>query len=170
MANPKIVNIYCESENVSVVVVSNSTKADIIIRKNGSVSTVTHRVSQENIVSEGNIESDVFNVLAKMGMPEHVIGYPYVTEAIKLIVNRPEVIHSVTKIIYPEITKMFDVPLTRVERSIRNAIEITWLEGNFRLQDEFFRQPNYLFRHRPANSEFLFCMAEYVKILRKNIS
>ncbi|MDD2377120.1 MAG: sporulation initiation factor Spo0A C-terminal domain-containing protein [Clostridia bacterium] len=168
MANLKIINVYYEDKNVSIRRVSDLTKADIIIKKDGKVTVNTQKFTEENIVSEGNIELDISNILIKIGMPVHVKGYQYIREAIKIIVNTPEVMHSVTKILYPQITKMFNTSSSNVERVIRHAIEMTWIRGDTNLQNKLFKYSNDRVRTRPTNSEFLFCLADYIRILQLN--
>ena len=38
----------------------------------------------------------------------------------------PEIVGAITKELYPEIASKFDTTVSRVERAIRNAIEVSW--------------------------------------------
>ena len=44
-------------------------------------------------------------------------------------VNDPEMLNSITKILYPTIAKTFQTTSSRVERAIRHAIEVAWNRG-----------------------------------------
>ena len=170
MANSKTVKVYCKDENVSIRIVSDSTKANIIIKSDGTILDTKRKFTEKNIVFDGSIDLVISNILIEIGIPVHLSSHHYAKEAIKMILNRPDIIHSVTKTLYPEITKMFNTAHSTVERTIRQAIEIAWIEGNNDFQDELFKYPNEHIRTGPSNSKFLFCIAEYVKISRKDIN
>ena len=64
----------------------------------------------------------ITEILHQIGVPAHIKGYQYVREAIKLTVENPEMLNSVTKILYPTVAKNFKSTSSRVERAIRHAI------------------------------------------------
>ncbi|MCD8328838.1 MAG: sporulation initiation factor Spo0A C-terminal domain-containing protein [Ruminococcus sp.] len=78
------------------------------------------------------------NFILKLGVPEKLKGYHYLREAILLLINDSQMLESVTKILYPAVAKKFNTTSSRVERSIRYAIEIAWNEGDFNVQNSFF--------------------------------
>lgn len=82
------------------------------------------------VLSLPSLEAEVTAILHEVGIPAHIKGYQYVREAIILTVQNIEYISAVTKVLYPEVAKRFHTTASRVERSIRHAIEIAWTRGN----------------------------------------
>ena len=68
------------------------------------------------------LEVRVTNAIHDVGVPAHIKGYQFVREAIIMAVNNEEIINSVTKTLYPNLSKMFQTTPSRVERAIRHAI------------------------------------------------
>ena len=64
--------------------------------------------------------------MRQIGVPAHIKGYQYLRSAIKLSVEDPEMMSSVTKLLYPTVAKMHGTTASRVERAIRHAIEVAW--------------------------------------------
>lgn len=50
---------------------------------------------------EPNLELMVTEIIHQIGVPAHIKGYHYVRESIMLAVQTPEIINSVTKLLYP---------------------------------------------------------------------
>lgn len=67
-----------------------------------------------------------------IGVPAHLRGYHYIRDAILLSGRDVEMVSSVTKLLYPVIAKRFKTTDQKVERAIRNAIEVSWNRGNKR--------------------------------------
>lgn len=78
---------------------------------------------------EQNLETDVTQMLHEIGIPAHIKGYQYLRNAIIMSVQDPEMLSSVTKILYPTIAKAYQTTPSRVERAIRHAIEVAWSRG-----------------------------------------
>ena len=76
------------------------------------------------------IESDVTDVIHDVGIPAHIKGYHYLRDAIMMVIKEPEMLNSITKILYPTIAKSNQTTPSRVERAIRHAIEVAWSRGN----------------------------------------
>ena len=83
-------------------------------------------------------EKYVTKIMLELGVPAHLKGYHYLREAILLSENDMEIVSSVTKLLYPEIAKKFHTTDQKVERAIRNAIEVSWMRGNTDMIEELF--------------------------------
>lgn len=59
--------------------------------------------------------------LLRLGFQAQQIGYRYLREAVWVVCSDPEMITSVTKLLYPEIAKRFSTTDKQVERAIRNS-------------------------------------------------
>lgn len=64
-----------------------------------------------------NMEIVVTDVIHQLGVPAHIKGYHYLREAILSSIEDPELLESVTKLLYPTVAKRFDTTSSRVERA-----------------------------------------------------
>lgn len=98
---------------------------------------------------------NIQNLLLNIGFPQHVYGYNYIIYALDLITFNPELLHHITKELYPQIAKRFDSTPSRVERAIRTAIQITWLYGNTQMLHTIFGHTIRPNKSLPTNTQFL---------------
>ena len=75
-------------------------------------------------------EREISAFMLELGIPAHLRGYYYLREAVLLAVSDMELVGSVTKLLYPVIARRYKTTLQRVERAIRNAVEVSWERGN----------------------------------------
>ena len=111
-----------------------------------------------------NLQLSITKVLHELGIPSHIKGYQYIREAIGIIYDRPEVIGGITKELYPELANKFDTTVSRVERAIRHAIEVSWNRGNYYLMEEIFGHSVDIDKAKPTNSEFIVTIADKLKL------
>ncbi len=69
-----------------------------------------------------SLEQIVTTLIKRMGITPNIAGYRYLTEAVMLSVNRPMVLNSVTKLIYPQLAIKFNTTGKNIDRAIRCAI------------------------------------------------
>ena len=101
-------------------------------------------------------------------MPAHIKGYQYLRAAIIFAVEDSEMINSVTKLLYPTIAKSYSTTSSRVERAIRNAIEVAWDRGDVDVLNSYFGYTIQNNRGKPTNSEFIAMIADRVRLANKN--
>ena len=109
-------------------------------------------------------ERYVTDIMLDLGVPAHLRGYRYLREAVLMSMDDMEQVGSVTKLLYPEIAKKFHATDQKVERGIRNAIEVSWMRGN---KDTFLEIFGYCAeegRNRPTNSEYIARLADKVRL------
>ena len=116
-----------------------------------------------NLLS-GNLQINISKMLHSLGMPSHIKGYQYVREAISMVYSNPEIVGGITKELYPELASKFDTTVSRVERAIRHAIEVSWNRGNIDLMEEIFGHSVDIDRAKPTNSEFIVTLADKLKL------
>ena len=114
--------------------------------------------------------SDITALLHDIGVPAHIKGYQYLREAIMLAVKAPEIINSVTKILYPEVAKTYHTTSSRVERAIRHAIEVAWDRGDVDEIQKIFGYTVSNIKGKPTNSEFIAMLADNLSLQVKNSS
>lgn len=115
-------------------------------------------------MSEVEMEKYVTRIMLDMGVPAHLKGYHYLREAILLSEQDMEVVCSVTKLLYPAIAKRFQTTDQKVERAIRNAIEVSWSRGNLDTFEELFGYSADSGRGRPTNSEYIARIADKIRL------
>lgn len=111
-----------------------------------------------------NIQVSITKMLHELGIPSYIKGYQYLREAITVIFERPETIGGITKELYPELANKFDTTVSRVERAIRHAIEVSWNRGNIDLMEEIFGHSVDIDKAKPTNSEFVVTLADKLRL------
>ena len=111
-----------------------------------------------------NLQISITKILHELGVPSHIKGYTYIREGISIIYERPEVIGGITKELYPDIARTFRTTVSRVERAIRHAIEVSWNRGNWDLMEEIFGHSVDIDKAKPTNSEFIVTVADKLRL------
>ena len=112
----------------------------------------------------GNLTMSITKILHDLGIPSHIKGYQYIREGISIIYERPETIGGITKELYPELADKFDTTVSRVERAIRHAIEVSWNRGDWDLMEEIFGHSVDIDKAKPTNSEFIVTIADKLRL------
>lgn len=115
-------------------------------------------------MNEVDLERYVTKIMLDMGIPAHLKGYHYLREAIILSGKDMEAVSSVTKLLYPTVAKRFKTTDQKVERAIRNAIEVSWTRGNVDTFEELFGYSVGTGKGRPTNSEYIARIADKIRL------
>ena len=102
-------------------------------------------------------------LLLELGAPDHLVGHPYVIQAILLVLRERAYIDSITFGLYPQLAVMFDTTASRVERAIRHLIEVTWARGELEVLNRYFGNTVSADKGKPTNGEFIARMSNVVK-------
>ncbi len=178
MKKKEVLNVYFENEDMCIRIVSDPKKADIIVNEIGTIVTALDENYKtgsntllggykKDIIVSDDLEKDISNILDKIGIPGHIKGYRFLREAITMTVNDPEVINSVTKTLYPGVAKVFNTTPERTERAIRHAIEVAFDKGDTQILKNLFGCT--VIKGKPTNSEFVFSIADKIRLEQKNI-
>ena len=116
-----------------------------------------------NLVTN-NLEISVTRMLHGLGMPSHIKGYQYIRDGIVMIYNNPDIIGGITKELYPDVASKYNTTVSRVERAIRHAIEVSWNRGNWDLMEEIFGHSVDIDKAKPTNSEFIVTIADKLRL------
>ena len=112
--------------------------------------------SQEN----RQLDEKISNIFISIGIPAHIKGYQFLREAVKLAVEEPEIISSITKKLYPTIAERFDTSSSKVERGMRHAIEVAWNRGKIENINNIFGLKIYNRNEKPTNGELIALIAD----------
>lgn len=115
-------------------------------------------------MNEVDLERYVTRIMLDMGIPAHLKGYHYLREAIILSGKDMEAVSNVTKLLYPTVAKRFKTTDQKVERAIRNAIEVSWTRGNIDTFEELFGYSVGTGKGRPTNSEYIARIADKIRL------
>ena len=146
-------------------IVISSPYVKIILDSKGQLKTIQTIKNVENesntyFQTEDLLECKISRLLTNLGIPASLIGFQYLKSAIKLVVEEPDSIMGVTKVIYPKIAKEYNSTPNRVERSIRTAIERCFDRADLRSLDELFGALINNSTCKLTNSEFIAILAE----------
>lgn len=111
-----------------------------------------------------NLQISITKMLHELGMPSHIKGYQYIREGITMVYDNPEIVGGITKELYPDIATKFDTTVSRVERAIRHAIEVSWNRGNWDFMEEVFGHSVDIDKAKPTNSEFIVTIADKLRL------
>lgn len=109
---------------------------------------------------EVNIEAMVTSIIHEIGVPAHIKGYQYLREAVRMVMDNPELMGRITKELYPGIAHRFGTTSSKVERAIRHAIEVAWNRGRIDALDEAFGKNVCSLDDKPTNGEFIALVAD----------
>ena len=110
----------------------------------------------------------VTKLLLSLGVPAHLKGYHYLRSAILRSEQDIEVVSSVTKLLYPDVAREYNTSVQKVERAIRNAIEVSWMRGNIESMEEMFGFSAHSGKGRPTNSEYIAKISDKLRLQIKN--
>lgn len=126
----------------------------------------TFKVSEGKTLNifNNNLQISISKMLHELGMPSHIKGYQYIREAISMVYDKPDIVGGITKELYPELASRFDTTVSRVERAIRHAIEVSWNRGDWDLMEEVFGHSVDIDKAKPTNSEFIVTVADKLRL------
>lgn len=107
-----------------------------------------------------SLDERIANIFISVGIPAHIKGYQFLREGIKLAVDSPAIINSITKRLYPSIASIYDTTPSKVERAIRHAIEVAWNRGKIENINSLFGIKVYTANEKPTNGEFIALLAD----------
>lgn len=110
--------------------------------------------------NEKQLDEKISNIFISIGIPAHIKGYHFLREAVKLAVEEPEIIGSITKRLYPTIAEKFETSSSKVERGMRHAIEVAWNRGKIENINSLFGLKIYSSNEKPTNGELIALIAD----------
>ncbi len=166
MLNAYNVN-YCFKKPVNLTYFSR-TVTDIINFQTNE--TVTYGNDELEKYQKVKLENEITEILHEVGIPAHIKGYVYLRSSIMEAYYNSDILGQVTKVLYPDIAKMYNTTSSRVERAIRHAIEVAWNRGNTDAIDDIFGYTVSATKSKPTNSEFIAMISDRLRLAHKTES
>ncbi|NCC55164.1 MAG: sporulation transcription factor Spo0A [Erysipelotrichia bacterium] len=113
------------------------------------------------------LQNEITELLHEIGIPAHIKGYMYLRTAIEKTYFNIDYLGQITKVLYPEIARLYTTTASRVERAIRHAIEVAWNRGNIDAIDDIFGYTISATKAKPTNSEFIAMLADKLRLKHK---
>lgn len=103
--------------------------------------------------------------LIRIGIRCDLIGFNYLCFAIELVILKPSLIRNLCKGLYLAVGKKFEIENENcVERSIRHAIENTYINKSFAELNKMFKTQLYTINDKPTVGELIRLVAEYYNL------
>lgn len=100
------------------------------------------------------MELKIRDFILESGIQPHLMGYVYTYRAIEMIIEDYFKIFNLKKDVYDPLAREYHTTTTRVERDIRNAIEVAFTKN---VTEESYRYFKYISSNKgkPTNKEYL---------------
>lgn len=109
----------------------------------------------------GSPVARIHAVLLRIGVPPHVCGFRYLTEAIHLALLDSSCLERVTLNLYPKVAEAFQVPRSSVERGIRHAIALAWSRQKPGAVESLFGRCVVSAYDKPTSNELIATIVDY---------
>lgn len=130
-----------------------------MIRDYGSIQKL-----ESDEVDDVYLETEITNVMRRIGIPAHIKGYQYVRTGIIMAIHDTAILEYVTKLLYPAIAEEYNTSPGSVERAIRHAIGIAWTRGDRKILHDIFGCTIATSKGKPTNSEFIAQIADRYRL------
>ena len=111
-----------------------------------------------------SMDEKLAGLFLTIGIPAHIKGYAFLREAVKMVVENPDIINRITKELYPGIGKRFNTSASKVERAIRHAIEVAWSRGRIDTLNKAFGCKVATKEDKPTNGEFIAMLSDKFRL------
>lgn len=156
-------NFVNRLNELAVEIKETSKNEDVVIKQVNGLSAYGQSQSVSPYGDSRPIGAKVSELLHQLGVPPHTKGYAYLKDSILLVYEDVKYMMKITKNLYPTIAKMHETTSSRVERSIRNTIELTLERGDQDLLTQIFGHAVKTPNSKLTNSEFIAIIAEKIK-------
>lgn len=165
--NVKKIIVISDFSNQNIVNLLSNLKIDYFLLKPVMVEgliTILDILSNSEIKlkdadQKEELEAKVNRIVTNLGFPSHISGSHYLVTAICSATRSSYLSGQLTKRLYPEVAKEHNTTASRVERSIRHAIEVTY-NRNPKAMLSYLQGYNY----KPTNAELIATISDKLRI------
>ena len=101
--------------------------------------------------------------LLELGVPDHLPGWIYLSDAITMVVDNRDAIIGITKNVYAQVAKKHKVTVGKVEKQSGYAIEVAWTRADMAVLRKYFGNIIDPTRGKPTLREFIVRVANNVR-------
>lgn len=109
-------------------------------------------------------EEQIATMLKNIGIAPNLRGYVHIKVALGMLQEEPELIKMLTKRLYPEIAAVCGTTASRVERTMRHAVEVSFNAMSPEDIQEYFGNCAKYYKGKTTNGEFLAILAERIRL------
>lgn len=150
--------ILSDEEKINLI---DDEKVIFVSRENALVQSVfVIKFLVKRLNRQHTVEMSVTEILRNIGISAHLTGYNYLRTAVICAVKNVNLLDSVTNLLYPYVANLCETTESRVERSIRHAIENSCEKDN---AEAICRFLGYRVS-RPKNSEVIASIVDKVRM------
>lgn len=120
----------------------------------------------EETNTASDIEKKICKIFSEIGIPDHVKGHEYGVCAIRLAVQNPKLLDSITGKLYPAIASELDTLTKRVDSAMRHAIEVMFDRIDEKTLKKYFGNTVDPNTGKMSNGEFI---ARITNIVRRGL-
>jgi two-component system response regulator (stage 0 sporulation protein A) len=120
-----------------------------------------------HFIPEGEIKMlihDVTTILSHMGMKRSIKGFDYIRQAVGWVMEDKAYLDRITGSLYPTVALNNNTTASKVERTIRHAIESNWNKTAMRTLNMYCGSNYQEGSKKPTNSEFIALIADSLKL------
>lgn len=110
-----------------------------------------------------NTDKKISDILLSLGVSPKLKGFNYLKSAISMYMADENLVRCFIKTIYPAVAEKFNTNASRVDRTIRYAIDKTFIQGNTDKINEIFGHIIDGNNYKVTNSQFIITIAMYIK-------
>jgi len=167
-----VANDNINTENINIGGIMENTKNDEhyeaqsetktveVAETNHDAKTESAQVLSQFVRNSNKLEKRISDIFMTVGIPAHIKGYQFLREAVRLIIQKPDMINCITKQLYPQVAEKFNTSASKVERAIRHAIEVGWNRGRVDNINNEFGVRAFCAKDKPTNGEFIAVVAD----------
>ena len=102
------------------------------------------------------VEKRIADVLLTIGIATHLQGHKCIRVATRLCMDNRELLRGkITKVLYPEVSRILGSSAAKVERSIRTAIRSAFEGNRFSRINGIFGVPAFDMKYQPKSNELI---------------
>jgi len=111
------------------------------------------------------IDRYLSNLFLQIGIPANKLGFRFLRESVKLVLQDPSLQHRLMHGLYPAVAEYYGTTVYCVEHSIRKAITSAWSRGRMELIERELGRGVITAYEKPTNGELIALVAENVRLL-----
>lgn len=121
-----------------------------------------HTQQPEPQASQESQSGRIRSLLTRIGVPPHLYGFRYLTEAVHMCMENPLLLKRITLNLYPAVAEKMNVTPCSVERCIRHCITTAWDRQKPGFANELLGRNVISCYEKPSNSELIAALVDFM--------